>query len=192
MNKINNLEENQEKYNSIQKEISGTEGMLNNNLDNEEQKLLKKYYEELELKTKLETDLENVVKKRDDLNTKLEEFEFSLKRENSLFNSKNKELKELEIEVTRMDVKLDNLLNKLNEIYSLTYEKAFQLYELNMEEEQARNLVSTLKKEINNLGPVNINAIEEYEEVSERYEFLNNQKEDLVKAENTLLEIIDG
>ena len=152
---------------------------------------MKKYYEELELKTKLETDLENVVKKRDDLNTKLEEFEFSLKRENSLFNSKNKELKELEIEVTRMDVKLDNLLNKLNETYSLTYEKAFQLYELNMEEEQARNLVSTLKKEINNLGPVNINAIEEYEEVSERYEFLNNQKEDLVKAENTLLEIID-
>ena len=52
---------------------------------------MKKYYEELELKTKLETDLENVVKKRDDLNTKLEEFEFSLKRENSLFNSKNKE-----------------------------------------------------------------------------------------------------
>ena len=191
LNKINNLEENQEKYNSIQKEISGTEGMLNNNLDNEEQKLLKKYYEELELKTKLETDLENVVKKRDDLNTKLEEFEFSLKRENSLFNSKNKELKELEIEVTRMDVKLDNLLNKLNETYSLTYEKAFQLYELNMEEEKARNLVSTLKKEINNLGPVNINAIEEYDEVSERYEFLNGQKDDLVKAENTLLEIID-
>ena len=165
--------------------------MLNNSLNQEEQTLLKKYYEELEIKNKLETDLENITKKRNDLNSKLEEFEFSLKRENSLFNSKNKELKDLEIEVTRLDVRLDNLLNKLNETYSLTYEKACQMYELEMEEEKARLLVSKLKTEINELGPVNINAIEEYDEVSERYEFLNGQKDDLVKAENTLLEIID-
>ena len=65
------------------------------------------------------------------------------------------------------------------------------MYELEMEEEKARLLVSKLKTEINELGPVNINAIEEYDEVSERYEFLNGQKDDLVKAENTLLEIID-
>lgn len=181
----------QEKYDNVVKEINGTKAMLNNSLNQEEQTLLKKYYEELEIKNKLETDLENITKKRNDLNSKLEEFEFSLKRENSLFNSKNKELKDLEIEVTRLDVRLDNLLNKLNETYSLTYEKACQMYELEMEEEKARLLVSKLKTEINELGPVNINAIEEYDEVSERYEFLNGQKDDLVKAENTLLEIID-
>ena len=59
-----------------------------------------------------------------------------------------------------------------------------------MDEEVARNKVNEYKSIINNLGIVNIGAIEEYKRVKERYEFLINQKNDLFKAENTLLEII--
>ena len=54
----------------------------------------------------------------------------------------------------------------------------------------ARKKVSELKKIIEELGVVNIGAIDEYERIKTRYEFLNNQKNDLYKAENTLLEII--
>lgn len=50
--------------------------------------------------------------------------------------------------------------------------------------------ISTLKDEIKKLGPVNIHAIEEYKEVSERYNFMNGQRNDLVEAEQTLLDII--
>ncbi len=189
--KQSQLEEQKEKYKAVLNELQGTNSILNNNLNKEEQTLLTKYYQQLEIKNTLEVDLKEIRRKREDVNSKLEEFEFSLKRENSLFNTKNKELKELEIQVTRMDVKLDHLLNTLNEVYHLTYEKASELYELEIEEEEARVLVSKLKKEIHELGPVNIQAIEEYQTVNDRYEFLHSQKDDLIKAQNTLLEIIE-
>ena len=48
-----------------------------------------------------------------------------------------------------------------------------------------------MKTDIRRLGDVNVNAIEEYKEISERYEFLNGQRNDLVEAEKTLIGIID-
>ena len=48
-----------------------------------------------------------------------------------------------------------------------------------------------IKLAIEELGNVNIGAIEEYERVSERYEFLNEQKNDLQEAKDTLFQVID-
>ena len=90
-----------------------------------------------------------------------------------------------------MDVKLDNLLNTLSETYSMTYEKAKENYKLDMEYSAAKSAVSSLKKELKEIGVVNLAAPEEYARVSERYEFLINQVSDLNDAENTLLEIIE-
>ncbi len=63
-------------------------------------------------------------------------------------------------------------------------------------EEEDRNalkkMVSKTKEEIKKLGPVNVNSIEEYREVSERWTFLGAQHEDLVKSEETLTGIISG
>ena len=128
--------------------------------------------------------------KKEDLNDQVQQYEHLLKRENSIYNQKSNELKEAEIEVNRMDVKLDNLLNLLNETYNMTYEKATSLYKLELDSESARSKVVTLKKKLKDLGEVNLAAPSEYEKVSTRYEFLISQREDLVKAENTLLEII--
>ncbi len=171
-------------------EINGTDKLLNNNLSDEEQKILEKYYKELDLKNKCELKLEELKKEKTNLNIDLEEYEAALKQENSIYKEKNKELKDLEIDVNRMDVKLDNLLNKLNETYSLTYEKATTMYKLEIEENEARNKVNNLRRIIKDLGNVNIDAIEEYDRVSERYNYLINQQNDLLKAEDTLLLII--
>ena len=54
-----------------------------------------------------------------------------------------------------------------------------------------KKLVAEVKNEIRKLGDVNVNAIEEYKEVSERYTFLKGQHDDLVEAEETLLGIIE-
>ena len=189
-NKNNLLLEFTNNLDNIEKEIIGTNNIINNNINEEEEKVLKEYYFELENKKKLDNELELVIRKRDHINNELEEFEFSLKRENSIFNSKNKELKDLEIEVNRIDVKLDNLLNILNETYNMTYERAIITYKLEIEDDIARNKVSNLKREIKELGNINVESIEEFEEVNTRYEFLNGQREDLINAENTLLEII--
>ena len=174
----------------ITNDAKGTNSLLNNELSNEETRILNLYYEELSKKNEIESKLELLTKKKNDLHDILEEKEFSLKQENSLVNSKNKELKDLEIEVNRMDVKLDNLLSKLNETYSLTYESAKYNYHLDIDIEEAKLKVSDLKRIIKDLGIVNLGSIEEFDRVNERYEFLSNQKNDLDKAVETLLEII--
>ena len=51
--------------------------------------------------------------------------------------------------------------------------------------------INTLKSSIRALGDVNVNSIEEYKEVNERYQFLKGQHDDLIEAENSLVKIID-
>lgn len=175
---------------SVNLEIKGTNNLLNNSLDKEEEEILNSYYNTLNKKSDIENELNILSNKKEDLNDQVQQYEHLLKRENSIYNQKSNELKEAEIEVNRMDVKLDNLLNLLNETYNMTYEKATSLYKLELDSESARSKVGTLKKKLKDLGEVNLAAPSEYEKVSTRYEFLISQREDLVKAENTLLEII--
>ena len=178
------------KKDTINLEINGTNNLLNNSVDKEEEEVLNAYYEAVNIKNNIENELKILNNKKDELNEQLQQFEHIVKKENSIYNQKNNELKEAEIEVNRLDVKLDNLLNILSETYNMTYEKAISLYKLELEPETARNKTISLKKKIKDLGEVNLAAPSEYEKVSTRYEFLINQREDLVSAENSLLEII--
>ena len=188
--KNNNLIDLKNKLEDYIKEESDTQGLISNTLSSEEESVINEYYDVLARKNELEEVLNRLQNQKISLKNEQEEFEFTIKRENSLFNQKSKELKALEIEVNRMDVKLDNLLNRLNETYSMTYEKAKGEYTLEIDSELAREKVDKLKKIIRDLGNVNLDAIEEYVKVSERYEFLIAQRDDLTKAEDTLLEII--
>lgn len=171
-------------------EINGTNNIINNSLSKEEEEVLTKYYDTIKQRDNTKSELEALIKEKNNLTDSVSEYEYELKRENSNLSIKNKELKELEISVTRIDVKLDNLLNILNETYNMTYEKAASLYKLEIEPEQARLKVNKLKQIIKDLGVVNLAAPDEYDRVSERYEFLINQRNDLVNAENILLDII--
>lgn len=179
-----------EKQNSINSEITGTNNIINNTLSKEEDEVIREYYEVSKKRDNLVLDINNLQSKETELKVEIDELEINLRKENSVYNSLNKELKDLEIELNRADVKLDNLLNILSETYNITYEKANSLYKLEMTEDAARNKVANLKKTIRDLGVVNLAAIEEYDRVSVRYEFLIKQRDDLVNAENTLLDII--
>lgn len=186
----NSLLDEKNKLDSISKEKSGINNILDNSLSKEEEKILKEYYEAVDNKNTSELKLEELKKNKITLSNELEDFENDLKQENALYKDKSKEINTLEVDINRMDVKLDNLLTKLSETYTLTYEKAVTLYKLEMDENEARNKVSNLRRDIKELGNVNVDAIEEYDRVSERYEFLIKQQEDLKNAEDTLLEII--
>ena len=172
-------------------DINSNNKKLNGGLSDEEEEILDKYYAALKTKTEAEQELSFLNKEKQNLNETLEDYEASLKKENSLYSSKSSELKDLEIKASRLEVKLDNLLNALTENYSMTYDKAKENYKLDIDKDLARNEVSKLKKKIKELGIVNLTAPEEYDEVESRYNFLNKQIEDLNEAENTLLEIID-
>lgn len=184
------IKELEEKRQELEQEMNGTNHLLSNSLSEEEDSILNLYYEQVDEKNKIEQLVKDKTKEKLKVSSELEEYDFFLRRENSLVNSKNKELTALEIEVNRKDVKLDNLLNILSETYSMTYEKAYQNYPLEMDLNEARQIVSNLKRMIKEIGVVNLGAIEEYDRISVRYEFLLKQKEDLEKAEDTLLEII--
>ena len=171
-------------------EIMGNNNILDNKLIDEEQQVLKEYYETLENKNKVSLYLNSLLKKKDELNSELSDYELTVKKENSLYNEKKEILNNLEISVNRLDVKIDNLLNTLSENYSITYDTAISRYKLDMDIDIARNKVNSLKRQLKEIGNVNLDSIEEFETVNERYLFLNNQRDDLTKAENTLLEII--
>jgi chromosome segregation protein len=91
---------------------------------------------------------------------------------------------------TRLDVELDHLLKKLAEDYELSFELAKSRYSLPEDVNLTQSKVKELKRDIASLGEVNVGAIEEFTRISERYEFLNEQKHDLMEAKATLYEVI--
>jgi len=100
-------------------------------------------------------------------------------------------LKDEEVKLNRLDVELDNRLNHLREEYFLTFEGAKEKYSLEIEVDEARKRVKLIKLAIDELGTVNLGAIDEYERVSERFTFLTEQRDDLLEAKDTLYQVID-
>ncbi|MFA7689026.1 MAG: AAA family ATPase, partial [Bacilli bacterium] len=189
-NKQNQLEEIKDNYQKINHELSDLKD-ISNNIDKSELKVMDKYYKYSRQKEELSNLIERLTKKKYNLQTDINDKELDIKKNNSVYNQKQKQLRDLEIKINRMEVTLDNLLLTLNEDYNITFEKAKEIYKLEISEQEARNEVNILKQKINGYGIVNIGAIEEYSRISKRYNFLNTQRDDLNKAENTLLEIIE-
>lgn len=86
--------------------------------------------------------------------------------------------------------RLRYLQGQLTEEYQISYtealEQANSLEDLAIAEQEVKDL----EKSIRSLGPVNLDAIEQFDEVHERLEFLNSQRDDILSAKNLLLETI--
>ena len=188
--KTKELDEMNSRLDSINSEIKGTDNVIKNEVDKELDKVLSDIVKTSKEKEETNNKLIKLRSDRNDVSSEIEELELANKKKNSEFNKKQDEAKTLEIEIGKMDIKLDNLLNKLSEEYEMTYERASQEYVLSLDESVARSKVNSLRKSINELGDVNVGSIKEFERVNERYTFLNTQREDLVKASDDLLEII--
>ena len=88
------------------------------------------------------------------------------------------------------ETELENTINNLWEEYELTYSDAVSYKKDLGQPSEVTKEIASLKRKIAALGNVNVDAIEEYRSVSERYEFLTKQRDDLVKAQKDLLGII--
>ena len=90
----------------------------------------------------------------------------------------------------KVSERLRHLQSQLTDQYQISYtealEKAHELENLNLAEQE----VQDLEKAIRSLGPVNLDAIDQYEEVHNRLDFLNSQRDDILSAKNLLLETI--
>lgn len=125
------------------------------------------------------------------MHSALEDAELEAKEIKRLHKGMVEVLKDEEVKINRLDVELENKLAHLREEYLLSFEGAKEQFPLTMPVEEARKKVKLIKLAIDELGSVNIGAIEEYERISERYLFLNEQKNDLQEAKDTLYQVID-
>lgn len=86
--------------------------------------------------------------------------------------------------------KLESDLARLASEYQMTYEYALENCDLEISED-ARNEVISLRREIQDLGNINMAAPEEFEEINERYEFLKKNYDDLIASRDKILQAID-
>ena len=140
------------------------------------------YNEELtklrEMKEKLNISIKSFFESREECQNRLVELE---KEEFRLSQSKEKY-------ETARDNSIDYMWNE----YEITLNQASELRDENLTNEtEMKKMVSSLKNDIRKLGDVNVNAIEDYKEVSERYDFLKGQHDDLIEAREKLISVID-
>lgn len=176
--------------NAKQAELDGTLNVSNNSLDKELDEILNNYYQAVALKENLEKELNKLKSERSELGVTIADLERKYREVNAQYNQKQNELKMAEVKVGKLDVKLDNLLMSLNENYGMTYERAKEDYELDVDADMARVKVNNLKVKIKDLGEVNTGSIAEYERLNTRYEFLSTQRNDLEKSVSELLAVI--
>ena len=145
-----------------------------------------------ELFEEIQQEIEKSKKEREALNLKHKSF---LQKREDL----SKHMADLDKEVFRLESQRDGYeeasekqINYMWEEYEITYNHAKEMRDVNLTDlSRMKKRIQEIKSEIRSLGNVNVNAIEEYKQVSERYEFLKNQHDDLVEAEATLVQIID-
>lgn len=171
-------------------ELNNLEGLVNNTITKQEEEITKKYYDVMLEKDETGKISKQKIQSKEKLEAEIDELEASFRLNSTAIRTLEGKLKECEISKTRSSVKMDNLLNTLSETYQMTFEKAKENYILEIDEDLARKNVGEYKRIIKNIGVVNIGAIEEYDRINTRYEFMQKQNNDLEEASKSLLEII--
>lgn len=146
----------------------------------------------------LEAELKEIVERKRvvqaDFNTKrnhTHNIELKLKDARRLHDSSMSLSHELEMKISEMTIKAQNLVARANE----EFEYALELKEFPAEEEfdleEEREEVKRIKEKIRSLGAVNFAAFDEYKTEKERMEFITSQRDDLIESEQTLIQTIE-
>lgn len=149
-----------------------------------------KLAEWLQQKNQLSTHIQENRVKRATYQQELTTKEQQLKELQRVYKGYVEALQSLEIKRSRYRFEMEKLLQELEELYQLDYDEIAATVEQIDDEAFVRRKVKLLKQSIEELGSVNMSAIEEYERVQERHTFLTEQRNDLLAAQETLHEAI--
>lgn len=137
---------------------------------------------------KLKEDMES----KEELAGKQKNFFASREELSERMTALDKEVYRLNAQKERMEESIESQINYMWDEYEITLSDAEGLKNEEMNDLPAmKKQIGGLKDEIRKLGDVNVNAIEDYRNLMERYTFLKTQHDDLVEAEKTLLGIIE-
>lgn len=196
----------------IQENISRVQGelqKLEEELQQAEQEKLdsqadvdKKYHDIEEIKKtmeasdsahgELEQKLSDSQKEREEMSIKYKGFFQKQEELSKRINDLDKESFRLNSQKEKLNESIENQTNYMWEEYELTRHNALELRNEEYDNPtEMKKQIAQIKDDIRKLGDVNVNAIEDYKNLSERYTFMKTQHDDLVTAEQTLMDIIE-
>ena len=162
---------------------------------NKSSELIKDYTQKIEL---LSVELAEIKKKHNEDKTNLSNIQNQIYEYQNKINETNKNITALLDDENSMNVKLEreksrveDISTKLWEEYEMNYGMALSFKDDTISYTRIYNDLNTYKKAIKDLGNINIDSIEEYKEVKERYDFLTVQRKDLIEAKSQLNEVIN-
>lgn len=136
--------------------------------------------------------IESLSAKKEEITTQHKDFFHKREELAARINALDKECYRLTSNIEKFEDQLTTLVNYMFEEYEITYSDALSLRsEENYSLSQLKKMIAEVKANIKSLGDVNVNAIEDYKNTMERYELLKTQHDDIVKAEEVLLGIIE-
>lgn len=194
----------EENLNRIQDEIKSLNEQkeaLTGNMNRGQEEILQKEEEISQIQKKIQAAAEEVLQDQERIKLGLESKEemtrdhkgFFAKRDelSSKMNLLDKENYRLQGQKEKLEEEQEAQTNYMWEEYEITYGQAkAQMHDEPGVRAEIKKQIQQVKNEIRQLGNVNVNAIEEYKEISQRHNFMKTQHEDLVKSEETLLGII--
>ena len=169
---------------AIQRFETGEELLSENHLQTQLQQQLAQKEEKQAQEKDLKQAISAYETNSDDLQTELDNLQGAVDK---LVSQKN----QIDVKLSRLDVNIDHQLAHLAEEYQVSYEDARLHPELELSFDQASARVKQLKQAIAALGHVNIDAIEEYQQLAERLEFLGGQQQDLLDAKAQLRQTME-
>lgn len=145
-----------------------------------------------QLISQLEQRIQEENKEKEELSSRHKGFFEQRETLSAQMNELDKECFRLNNQKEKLTEKMDSYTNYMWEQYELTYHAAEELKtESDLTPAQMKQQISSLKGKIKGLGDVNINSIEQYRDVMERYTLLQSQHDDLIKAAEVLQGIIE-
>ena len=154
------------------------------------QELAKQAKELHELGASAKSDIETLVSERTQCDAKSAQLRSDERAKSAEREKISGELARLEERKAQMEQQLENAVNKLFDEYQLTKTEAEELNIVIEDYQQAHRSLQEIKGKIRALGNVNVGAIEEYKEVSERYEFMKAQLDDIERSREELNKLI--
>lgn len=191
---ISRIDEETEKFEDELKELDENRGNASEEIREKEEKiteLRKTIDDSKELFGEINGEIQEQTKKKEELNQKHKDFLRMREELSKHIAALDKECFRLNSQKESYEEASEKQINYMWEEYELTYNRAMELRDPNLTDLAfMKRQIQTLKTDIRKLGTVNVNAIEDFKNVSERYTFLKGQHDDLVEAEASLVQII--
>ena len=188
-NKQLNLKNKQEKINKEESNIAKVKDKTKEIASKKEELIADK--KELKIKIdEVKSELDNLKEDRTKVKKKINQYQQESKDSRERRDKLQEKSNQNEVKLTEIKVKLENIEEKLNQEYEIEVYDLIEEREEIEDYQKVEKIIKDLKKKMKKLEPVNLGSIEEYENLSKRLEFLEEQHTDLIEGRDSLQEVI--